>query len=114
MTVFSTGDASRYRGAIWSNNSLLDRKLMYDLTFLPSACIQLWVTLLVRQAPVKSKIYRESIRELLTIGRGQSLPPIDSLAGIGWGGAVLGERLDMGYRPPHAVKLGLAAGAQPR
>jgi hypothetical protein len=52
--------------------------------------------------------------ELLTIGRGQSLPPTDSLTGIGWGGAVLGERLDMGYRPPHAVKLGLAAGAQPR
>src|SRR5215471_12024011 len=71
MTVFSTGDASRYRGAIWSNNSLLDRKLMYDLTFLPSACIQLWVTLLVRQAPVKSKIYRESIRSPISIDREQ-------------------------------------------
>src|SRR5712692_2740318 len=36
MTVFSADDASLYRGAIWSNNSLLDRKLKCDLT-LPSA-----------------------------------------------------------------------------
>jgi len=66
ITVFSARDASRYRGVIWSNNSLFDLKLKCDLT-LPSAFVQLWVTLLVRQAPVKSKIYRESIRSVISI-----------------------------------------------
>ncbi len=32
ITVFSAGDASLYRGAIWSNNSLFDVKLKSDLT----------------------------------------------------------------------------------
>ena len=52
--------------------------------------------------------------EPLTIDQGQIRPLTDYLPGIGWGGAVLGKRLDMGHRPPHAVKLGPAAGAQPR
>ena len=38
MTLFSAGAASRYRGAIWSNNSLLDRKLKCDLTFFTLRC----------------------------------------------------------------------------
>src|SRR5437763_12710890 len=52
--------------------------------------------------------------EKLPIGLRQILPLTDGWSGIGWGGAVLGERLDMGHRLLHAVKLGPAAGAQPR
>ena len=52
--------------------------------------------------------------ELLTIGLGQILPQADCLPGIGRGGTVLGERLDMGHRPPHAVRLGPPVCAQPR
>src|SRR2546429_7354680 len=50
----------------------------------------------------------------LTIGLGQILPATDYLPGIGWGGAVLGEGLDMGHRLPRAVRLGLLVCAQPR
>ena len=38
----------------------------------------------------------------------------DDLPGIGWGGAVLGKRLDMRHRLPHALRLGLPVCAQPR
>jgi len=50
----------------------------------------------------------------LTIGLGQILPATDYLPGIGRGGAVLGEGLDIAHHLPRAVKLGSAAGAQPR
>jgi hypothetical protein len=52
--------------------------------------------------------------ESLTIDLGQIRPPADGPPGIGRGGTVLSERLDIGHHLPHAVKLGPAAGAQPR
>jgi hypothetical protein len=52
--------------------------------------------------------------EPLSSSLGQIRPLADGLPGIGRGGTVLGERLDMGHRLPQAVKLGPAAGAQPR
>ena len=52
--------------------------------------------------------------ESLTIDLRQIHPQTDNQSGIGRGGAVLSEGLDMGHHLPHAVKLGPAAGAQPR
>ena len=52
--------------------------------------------------------------ESLTIGLRQIHPQPDDQSGIGRGGAVLSEGLDMGHHLPHAVKQGPAAGAQPR
>jgi hypothetical protein len=56
----------------------------------------------------------EPPEEELPIGLGQVLPATAYLPGIGRGGAVLSEGLDMRHHLPHAVKLGPAAGAQPR
>ena len=52
--------------------------------------------------------------EKLPIGLRQIRPRTDDQSGIGWGGAVLSEGLDMGHHLPPAVKQGPAAGAQPR
>ena len=69
-------------------------------------------------APIVSGLAFEQVtqqpEESLTIGLRQIHPQPDDQSGIGRGGAVLSEGLDMGHHLPHAVKLGPAAGAQPR
>ena len=51
--------------------------------------------------------------ESLTIDLRQSLPRRDDQTGIGRGGAVLAEGLDMGHHLPYALRLGLRFALNP-